>query len=76
MRMPSDHFKKHLKVTYPNHAYPIKLKECTMMKTYMTSRALTKGKKPDGDLGGGGNVATPFLEEESVMLIYSGPILP
>jgi hypothetical protein len=75
MRMPSDHFKKHLKVTYPNHAYPIKLKECTIMKTYMTSRALTKGKKPDGDLGGG-NVATPFLEEESVMLIYSGPILP
>jgi hypothetical protein len=35
---PADHFKKHLEATCPNHTYPIwhKLKECTMMKNYMT----------------------------------------
>jgi hypothetical protein len=34
-RQPTDHFKKLLEATCPNHMYPIrhKLKECTMMKT-------------------------------------------
>jgi hypothetical protein len=37
-----DHFKKLLEVTCPNHTYPIKhkLKECTMMKNFMTTGAL------------------------------------
>jgi hypothetical protein len=36
---PVDHFEKLLKVTCLNHTYPIKhkLKECTMMKNYMTT---------------------------------------
>jgi hypothetical protein len=42
-----------------------------MMKNYMTSEALTKGKKPEGDLGG---KATPIPEEEAVMSIYGGPV--
>jgi hypothetical protein len=52
-QQPIDHFEKFLEVTYPNHAYPIKhkLKECSMMKNYMTMGALTKGKKPEGDPG-------------------------
>jgi hypothetical protein len=52
-RQPADRFEKLLEATCPNHAYPVKqkLKECTMMKNYMTSGALAKGKKPEGDMG-------------------------
>jgi hypothetical protein len=38
------------------------------MKNFMTLGALTKGKEPEGDLGGKG--ATPFPEEEAIMMIY------
>jgi hypothetical protein len=37
------------------------------MKNFMTSRALTKGREPEGDPGGKGT--TPFPEEEAVMVI-------
>jgi hypothetical protein len=65
-----DHFKKLLEVTCLNHTYPIKhkLKERTMMKNFVTSGALSKGKKTEGDQGGRG--ATPFLGEEVVLMIY------
>jgi hypothetical protein len=43
-----------------------------MIKNFMTSGALSKGKKPERDLGRKG--ATPFLGEEAVMLIYGGPV--
>jgi hypothetical protein len=38
-------------VIYPNHTYLVKhqLKECPTMKYYMTTGALAKGKKPEGD---------------------------
>jgi hypothetical protein len=38
-RQPTDHFKKLLEATCPNHTYPVKhrLKECTMMKNYITT---------------------------------------
>jgi hypothetical protein len=38
-RKPTDHFKKLLEATCPNHTYPVKhrLKECTMMKNYITT---------------------------------------
>jgi hypothetical protein len=39
-----------------------------MMKSYMTSETLTKGKKPEGDPGG--KAATSFPREESVISIY------
>jgi hypothetical protein len=59
-QQPTYHFEKLLKVTCPNHAHPVihKLKECTMMKNYMTSGALTKGKKPERDPWG--KATTPF----------------
>jgi hypothetical protein len=55
----------------PNHAYRVKhkLKECTMMKNFMTSGALSKGKKPEGD-----PCMAPFPREEAVMSIYGRPI--
>jgi hypothetical protein len=42
---PTDHIEKLLEAICPNHADPIrhKLKECTMIKNYMTTGALTKG---------------------------------
>jgi hypothetical protein len=40
-----------------------------MMKNFMTSGALSKGKKPEGDPGGKG--VAPFPREEAVMSIYS-----
>jgi hypothetical protein len=48
-----------------------KLKECSMMKSYMTTGTFAKGKKPKGDLVG--KVAAPFPKEKAVMSIYSGP---
>jgi hypothetical protein len=41
-----------------------------MMKNFMTSGALSKGKKPEGDPGGKGVAPFP-REEEAVMSIYS-----
>jgi hypothetical protein len=49
-----------------------KLKECTMMKNYMTMGTFAKGKKPKGDLEG--KAAMPFPGEEVVMSIYVGSI--
>jgi hypothetical protein len=40
---PTDHIKRLLEEACPNHAYPIwhKLKDCIMMKSFMTSGSLT-----------------------------------
>jgi hypothetical protein len=71
-RQPADHFKKFLEETYPNHTYPTrhKLKECTMMKNYMTTGTFARGKKPEGDPTG--KAATPFPKEKAVKSIYYG----
>jgi hypothetical protein len=47
-----------------NNAYPIKhkLKECAMMKSFMISGALSKGKKPKGDPGAKGVAPIPGEE--------------
>jgi hypothetical protein len=69
----ADHFEKLLEATCPNHTYPIrhKLKECTMMKNYMSKGTFARGKKPKGDSMG--KAAAPFPEEKAVMSIYGGP---
>jgi hypothetical protein len=71
-----DHLEKLLEATCPNHTYPImySLKECTLMKNYMTTGSLVRNKKSKGDLGR--KAAPPFLEEKVVMLIYGGPPPP
>jgi hypothetical protein len=48
MRPPKDHFEKLLEVTYPNHTYPVQhmIKDCTVMRNFMTSGAFSKGRKP------------------------------
>jgi hypothetical protein len=57
-------------VTCLKHSYPIKhkFKDCTMMKNFMTSGALSKGKKPKGDPGKKG--ATSVLDEAAIMTIF------
>jgi hypothetical protein len=45
--------------------------ECSVLKNYMTPRALTEGKGLMGNPGG--KAATPFPQEEVVMSIYGGP---
>jgi hypothetical protein len=68
----ADHFEKLLKATCPNHTYPVKhkLKECTVMKNYMTMRNQARNKKPEGDSTV--KAAAPFLEEKAVLSIYGG----
>jgi hypothetical protein len=55
-RQPKDYFEKLLEAAHLNHTYPVKhkLKECTIIKNFMTSGALSKGKKPEGDPTGKG----------------------
>jgi hypothetical protein len=51
--------------------YPVKhkLKDCTMMKNFMTLGALSMGKKPEEDPGGKGAVYDPG--EAVSMIIYN-----
>jgi hypothetical protein len=67
-----DHFKKPLQETCPNHTYLVKhkLKDCSMMKSFMTLGSLSQGmevnKVPDeGD-------TMPFQGEDAVTTIYDG----
>jgi hypothetical protein len=61
-----------LKEAYPNHVYPIKhkLKDCNMMKTFMTSRSLTWDKELEEDPSGRDKI--PFPGEDVVMTVYDG----
>jgi hypothetical protein len=70
----ADHFEKLLEVTCPNHAYPVwhKLKECSMIKNYMTMAALPKSKEPEDNPSG--KAVMPFPVEEVVMSIYTEPV--
>jgi hypothetical protein len=69
---PTDHFKRLLEEVCPNHAYPIrhKLKDCVIMRSFMTSRSLTWGTRLDE--GPDRNDATSFPEENAIMTILKG----
>jgi hypothetical protein len=70
VRQSKDHFEKLHEAACLNHTYPIKykLKNCTMMKIFMTSGALSKGKKPEGDPGR--KCVASFPEEAVVITNY------
>jgi hypothetical protein len=57
-------------VTCLHHSYPVKhkLKDCTMMKNFMTLGAFSKSRKPGGDPGG--KSAAPIPGEAGVMTIF------
>jgi hypothetical protein len=44
-----------------------KLKDCDMMKNFMVSGSLTRGRELDEDLGGSDTM--PFPEEDAVMIV-------
>jgi hypothetical protein len=73
VQSPTDHFKKLLKVTCPNHTFPVKhkLKECSMRKNYVAMGSLARAEKPEGDSGG--KAVLPFPEEKVVMSLYGRP---
>jgi hypothetical protein len=58
--MPTYHFERLLEEACPNHTYPVKhkLKECDIMKNFMTSGFLTWAMEPEEDPGG--SDAMPF----------------
>jgi hypothetical protein len=67
---PKDHLKKLLEETCLHHPYPVKhkLKDCTMMKKFMTSGTFSEGSKPTGNPGG--KSAAPIPGEVEVMTIF------
>jgi hypothetical protein len=71
VRPPTNHFKRLLKVACLNHAYPIKhmLKDCGIIKNFMTSWSLTGSKEPKGEPGE--KDVTPFRGEDAVMKVYA-----
>jgi hypothetical protein len=71
-RPPTDHFKRLLEEACPNHAYPIrhKLKDCGMMRSFMTSRLLTWGAELNE--GSNGSDTTPFPRENVILTVYRG----
>jgi hypothetical protein len=68
------HFKRLLVEACPNYAYPIrhKLKDCGMMRSFMTSGSLTWGVEFDEDPSGSDTM--PFPEENAVMTVYGGSL--
>jgi hypothetical protein len=75
-RPPTDHYRRLLKEAYPNHAYPIrhKLKDCNMMRSFVTSGSLTWGAELDE--GPEWSETSPFPRENAIMTVYGGRSLP
>jgi hypothetical protein len=71
-RSPTYHFKRLLEGACPNHAYPIrhKLKDCGIMRSFMTSGSLIWGAEPRERPNRSGT--TPFPEENTVMAVLWG----
>jgi hypothetical protein len=69
-RPPKDHFEKILEVVCPHHPYPIKhkLRDCTMMKRFMTLGVPHGGDEPTRDTRGRGMTLVP-IEVEVVTII-------
>jgi hypothetical protein len=70
--LPTDHFKGLLMEACSNHAYPIrhKLKDCGMMRSFMTSGSLTWGVELDE--GPDGSDTMPLSDANVVMTVYEG----
>jgi hypothetical protein len=66
-RPPKDYFEKILEVACPHHPYPVKhkLRDCTMMKKFISSRGPPGGDEPTRDSRGRGTT----LREVEVVTI-------
>jgi hypothetical protein len=67
-----NHFMRLLKEACPNHVDLVrhKLKDCGMMRSFMTSGSLTWGAELDK--GPDKSDTMPFPEENAVMMVYGG----
>jgi hypothetical protein len=67
-----DHIKRLLVEAFPNHVYLVrhKLKDCDMMRSFMTSGSLTWGAELNE--GPNGSDMMPFPEENTIMMVYGG----
>jgi hypothetical protein len=63
---------------YPHHSYPIKhkLKDCTMMKNFMMSGALSKGRRPRESPGGKGHGTPQLAAVRDLGYVMSGEMDP
>jgi hypothetical protein len=70
-RPPKDHFEKILEAACSHHPYPIKqrLRDCTMMKKFMTSGPPSGSSKPGRHSGGKEAALVPH--EVVVMVVAS-----
>jgi hypothetical protein len=71
-RTPRNNFKMLLEEVCPNHAYPVrhKLKDCGMMRSFLSTGSLTCGAEPDK--GPEGSDSMPFPEENAIMTVLGG----
>jgi hypothetical protein len=71
-RPPMDHYKRLLEEACPNHAYPVshKLKDCGMMRRFMTLGSLAYGTELDEGLDVSDTTLLPG--ENAVMTVYGG----
>jgi hypothetical protein len=71
-RPHTDHFKSLLEEASPNHAYLIrhKLKDCGMMRSFMTSGSHAWGAELNE--GPHGSDMMPFPEENTALIVYGG----
>jgi hypothetical protein len=75
-RPPLNHFKRLLEEACPKHAYPVrhKLKDCSMIRSFVTLGSLTWGVELDEGLDRSDMM--PFPEKNTVMIVYGGcPLL-
>jgi hypothetical protein len=72
VRLPTDHIERLLEEAYLNHMYPVKheLKDGDMMRNFMASGSLTRGRELEENLGR--SDAMPFSGEDAVMTVYDG----
>jgi hypothetical protein len=63
---------------YPHHSYPIKhkLKDCTMMKNFMMSGALSKGRRPRESPGGKCHGTPQLAAVRDLGYVMSGEMEP
>jgi hypothetical protein len=71
-----DHFEMLLEEMCPNHVYSVKhkLRDCSLMKSFVTTGSLPGGMKIDEAPTKGS--AAPFPGEDAVMTIYDSHPLP
>jgi hypothetical protein len=70
--LPTDHFKRLLEEACPNHAYSVrhKLKDYSMMRSFMTLGSLTYYAELDERSDGSNTM--PFPEVNTIMTVYRG----